>query len=359
MSRVKKIRHWYEKNEQRFSTIFLIGGFIFDSLTLQRIDSLYDNLWFGVNLILVAFCIIFLNREENVGHETWKHFWLFNIMQFSFGALLGGSFIFYFRSATLAVSWPFLLILLAAILGNEFFQKRYARLTFQVAFLYLSVFILAIFLLPILLHRLGPAIFVMSGIASLIAIWFFIKILEKLAHENFRQSWVPMWRSVILIFIAMNLLYFNNLIPPIPLSLKDAGIYHSVTKDASGNYLVNDEERSWFDKILDLRPEVHWVPSSSLYAYTAIYSPASLNTQVVHEWQYQNEAGEWLTATRIPINLSGGRSGGFRAYSTKSVLTPGPWRINVTTPRGQVLGRINFEVVLTDMEPLMTSGLKD
>jgi hypothetical protein len=359
MSRIKKVRHWYEKNEQRFSTIFLLGGFIFDSLTLQRIDSFYDNLWFAANLFVSALCIIFLNREENVGRETWKHFWLFNVMQFSFGALLGGSFIFYFRSATLAVSWPFLLVLLAAILGNEFFQKRYARLTFQISFLYLSIFVLAIFLLPILLHRLGSPVFIMSGLTSLIVVWIFIKILENFAHENFRQSWVPMWRSVIAIFITMNVLYFNNLIPPIPLSLKDAGIYHSVTKDINGDYLVGDEERIWLDKILDLRPEVYWVPSTPLYAYTAIYSPASLNTQVVHEWQYRNEAGEWLTSTRIPINLSGGRSGGFRAYSTKSVLTPGPWRVNVTTPRGQVLGRINFEVVLTSSEPDIITSLKN
>ena len=104
---------------------------------------------------------------------------------------------------------------------------------------------------------------------------------------------------------------------------------------------------------------MHWIPGEALYAYTAIFSPGSLSTRIVHEWQYKNDKGEWITATRIPLFLSGGRSEGFRTFSTKFSLTPGIWRVNVETPRGQLLGRINFEVIKTITSPVLVNSPKD
>lgn len=359
MSKIQQAKEWYEERERHVSTAFLVGGFIFDSITLKRIDSLIDNVWIATNLLLVCICIVLINRGENAGENngSWKNFWLFNVMQFSFGALLGASFIFYFRSATLAISWPFLAILLAAILANEYFQKRYARLTFQISFLYLSVFIFAIFLLPVVLHSIGPFIFILSGVVSLLFVWGFMNVLRMFAKEKFKQSLMPIWQSVTVIFLTLNILYFTNLIPPIPLSLKDAGIYHAISRDAEGNYLVTEEKKGW-GRFFTLGENIHWVPGTPLYAYTAVFSPGSLNTQVVHEWQYKDEAGKWVTATRIPLYLSGGRSDGFRIFSVKYNLTPGEWRINVATPRGQVLGRINFEIVSVTSTPALNTSVK-
>lgn len=41
----------------------------------------------------------------------------------------------------------------------------------------------------------------------------------------------------------------------------------------------------------------------------------------------------------------GGREGGYRGYSVKGNLFAGEWRVNVTTERGQSLGRTSFTVV--------------
>ena len=121
LAKLTQLKNWYEENERKVSSFSLLIGFVFDSLTLQRIDSLLDNLWLIANLIAIGVCIILVNRSDNLKEEEggWKRFWLMNILQFSFGALLGASFIFYFRSAALAVSWPFLLLLLAALVGNQ------------------------------------------------------------------------------------------------------------------------------------------------------------------------------------------------------------------------------------------------
>lgn len=349
-----RARKWYERYERRLSIASLMTGFVVDSLTLQRIDALRENLWIAANILIVGLCIIFLNR----GVTLKKGFWLPNILQFSFGALLGSFFIFYFRSSTLTATWPFLLILLAAMLANELFQKRYEQLAFRLSFLYLSILSFSIFLMPLLLKSIRPEVFILSGIVSLFAIWIYIMLLRRLASERFLENKTHIWTFITIIFLSVNALYFMNLIPPIPLALKDSGIYHSISRNAEGNYIVTDEERG-VEKYFQLSPKVHWQEGKSLYAYTAIFSPGSLNTGIVHNWQYQNDDGEWITVTRTPLYLSGGRSGGFRTFSEKSNFTPGRWRVSVETPRGQIIGRINFEIVPSLSIPRQVRDVKE
>jgi hypothetical protein len=367
INKFRQLKDWYEKNERRVSTASLLTGFVLDSLTLQSVDSLFENLWIAGNFILVAICIVLINRYENTQRgepsagEAEKHFWLFNIIQFGFGALLGAFFIFYFRSATLSATWPFLAILLGAMTANELFKNRYARLTFQLSFFYLCLFSFSIFLMPLVFHRIGALVFLFSGATSLAALWGFLSVLKRFARERFRKSWAPLTRSVAAIFIIVNILYFTNLIPPIPLSLKDAGIYHSISRTVAGNYAVSGEEKNW-TRYFHYREKVNWRRGEPLYAYSAIFSPGAINTDIVHEWQYKNDppagGGEWVTATRIPLYLSGGRDEGFRTYSVKYNLAPGSWRVNVETPKGQLIGRINFKIIESSAHPALETSIK-
>lgn len=354
MKRIAKLKHWYEAYERKLSVASLGLGFFVDALTMQRIDALRENLWIAGNLLLAGLCIIFLNRGKSEGS---KHFWLSNILQFSFGTLLGSVFIFYFRSATLSATWPFLLMLLVAMLGNELYQKRYEKLAFQLSFFYFSLFSFIIFLVPLLLKNIGAEIFVLSGVVSLLLLWLFLELLRKFAREKFIEGRTHIWVLVSLIFVCVNGLYFTNLIPPIPLSMKDAGIYHSIEKSTKGNYIVEAEVRGP-EKYFTFRQPIHWKQGEALYAYTAIFSPGSLNTDIAHEWQYKDEAGEWVTATRIPLYLSGGRQGGFRTYSNKYNFTPGDWRVDVKTLRGQLIGRISFEIIVVDELPELAPEVK-
>jgi hypothetical protein len=336
--------------------VSLAFGFVVDALTLQRIDAWRENLWVAGNLFLVGVCIIVLNRK--IGDKG--HFWFSNIIQFSFGALLGSVFIFYFRSAALTASWPFLLLLLGAMLANEFFQKKYERLAFQLSFFYFSLFSFCIFLVPLVAKEIGPSIFVLSGGVSLFILWVYIFVLHHFVRERFLESRTNIWVLVTAIFIGINALYFANLIPPIPLSMKDSGVYHSIIKDEKGDYVVLGEPRGW-DKYFALGEKVHWQSGETLYVYTAIFSPGSLNTDIVHDWQYREDSPsgeEWISVTRTPLHLAGGRSGGFRTYSGKSNFFPGFWRVDVETPYGQLIGRINFEVVLAEFPPVLFPVVK-
>ncbi len=130
------LRTTYTRFERSISSASLLGGFVFDAVTLKRVDAFWENVWYVAHLAVVAICILALNRAENSGAEAGEpskaHFWFINTLQFFFGGLLSTLLVFYFRSGSLRVSWPFLLILGAAFLANERLKQYYARLYFQV-----------------------------------------------------------------------------------------------------------------------------------------------------------------------------------------------------------------------------------
>ncbi len=331
-----------------------------------------------MHLAVVALCIIFINIQKNppmsekdsstsstgsrqisLEQDTSKvHFWLINILQFFFGGLLSTFLVFYFRSVALAVTWPFLLFLLVAFIANERLKKHYARLTFQISFFYLSLLSFAIFIVPVLFHRIGRDIFLIRGFGSLVVLWLFLRGLGFFVKKKFRKNEKMLYFSVASIFLATNILYFFNLIPPIPLSLKDGGIYHFVSRNSAGNFVVQSENKGWPD-YFSLHENFHAVKGDLTYAYSAIFSPASFNTDIIHEWQtYDPTRRKWITANRVDLIALGGRDGGYRTYSTKANIAPGEWRVNVETSQGQIIGRLRFNVIATDAEPALKTDVK-
>jgi len=146
------------------------------------------------------------------------------------------------------------------------------------------------------------------------------------------------------IFCIFNLLYFLNVIPPVPLSLKDIGIYHSVLHRSDGTYLALYEPAPWYQ---------FWRTTSAEYSsnngtaacFSAVFAPADLQTPIHHVWEYKNAGGEWEERSRISFPISGGREEGYRGWSNKSALVPGEWRCNVETSGGALIGRISFAVL--------------
>lgn len=361
LSSFKRATNWYARYERPISSLSLVAGFVFDTLTLRRVDMLWENVWVAAHFLLVGICIILLSRQENKALEAEDparlHFWFLSTLQFTFGGLLSTFIVFYFRSATLSVSWPFLLIMFGAFLGNERLKRHYARLSFQISFFFLCLFSFAIFIVPVILHQVGPIIFLTSGAASLFVLGLFFKALKYFALENFLRSRKVIFFLISLIFIGINILYFFNLIPPIPLSLKDAHIYHSLSRNTNGDYVVEYEDSGWFG-FFNLYEDFHAMTGETVYAYSAIFSPASLNTNIIHEWQrYDEKTDRWITANRVKLPVFGGRGGGYRTYSLKNAPATGRWRVNVLTLRGEVIGRLRFNIIPTETKFALTTGI--
>ncbi|MBA3733019.1 DUF2914 domain-containing protein [Patescibacteria group bacterium] len=360
--KLTKLKKWYGKYERPLSSLSLIFGFIFDAVTLERIDKVWDNFWVLAHILLVAILMVLVHSvKSKPGDETNPQklqFWLVNILQFVFGGLLSVFLVFYFRSADLSSSWPFLLILAIAFWANESLKRHFVRLTFQVSIFFLSLFCCAIFLVPVLMHEFGTRTFIISGLLSLGSLFLFLYIVSKVSNEKFKTSRSMIFLSVLGIYVGMNVLYFTNLIPPIPLSIKDSGVYHFIEKNSIGQYVGQFEYKSWED-YFKIYHEYHFVQGETAYAYSAVFSPTSLNTTIVHKWQYYDKVSKhWIQYDSVLLPVFGGRNGGFRTFSTERNLTPGKWRVNVETLRGQGIGRIRFNVITSPADNLKTKILE-
>jgi len=358
----ERVRSGYVRLKRPISSLSLFGGFVFDAVTLKRIDMFWENLWVIAHLVIAGACIVVANRASGGVADTDEPsqvpIWTASILQFCFGGLLSTFLVFYFRSGSLWASWPFLLILVAAFLANESLNRHYSRLDFQVSFFFLSLLSFAIFIVPVVLHWMGPLVFLLSGGLSLVMFWLFLAVLRIAAPVSVARGRSLLFVSVGGIFLAVNILYFFNLIPPIPLSLRDAGVEHSVSRNADGNYVVESEPSRWLG-YFRLADEFHCVPGEPVYAYTAVFSPTSLHTDIVHGWQFYDGRRGWTTTSRVDLPLSGGRGGGYRTYSMTKGIRAGAWRVNVETPGGALLGRLRFNVTVQSYEPVLQTEIKN
>jgi hypothetical protein len=343
-----KTKEFISKYERHISAGALLGGFIIDALTLRRIDRLFENLVLIGYLSIVTIGILIMNLYEGgqLQNKVFErlHTFLPFVIQFAFGALFSGFLVFYFKSASLLSSWPFILLLIGLFIGNETFKKLYERTVFNLSVLFLSYFLFAIFYVPLKMGKLGNSIFIMSGIASLVAISIVVAVLAKYTEARVNSFKKLLVLSITGIFVAMNMLYFTNIIPPIPLSLKQTGVYHFVGLTNKG-YVATQElhadERPFYTRAV-----IHVVPGKPVYFFSAIFGPNNLSTNVVHHWRIFDESRQsWVTKSKIPFTITGGRDSGFRGYTYKTSTQPGLWEVRVETERGQVIGRQKFDIV--------------
>ena len=223
-----------QKYERHLSAGSFLFGFILDNITLTRIDLWLDNLILASYLFLAGFGIFlfhFLKRKPSKSKFRYKIVLLLPLLiQFAFGGLFSGYFVFYSKSASLATSWGFVLFIILFLIGNEFFKKKYARLEFQVGTFFIALFSFSIFYVPIIFNSIGAGIFLLSGLVSLFAIWLFINLLSTAIPKRIRITRQFLIRIILFIYISFNILYFTNVIPPIPLSMKESGVYHFIER---------------------------------------------------------------------------------------------------------------------------------
>lgn len=359
---IHQVRNFYGRFERPISSLSLVFGFVFDAVTLKRVDTLWENIWILGHLIIIGVFITLIHTREK-GEEDEKnpskaHFWYVNILQFFFGGILSTYLVFYFHSADIFVTWPFIALLVTAFIANESLKRHYIRLSFQISLFFLSIYSFAIFLVPVVLHKIGAWVFLLSGIFSLVFIALFLKVLFYFIKDKFNKNKKMIALPILGIFILVNFFYFTNLIPPVPLSLKNAGVYHSIQKNREGNYDVTFEDYGWRG-YFNLYSDFKQISGKPVYVFSAIFSPKNLNLTILHEWQYYNEIqNKWTTEKTISLPVIGGRDGGFRTYSMRSNLTSGKWRVNVKTQFGQIIGRLRFNIISSNTEPLLTTAVK-
>ncbi len=355
----KAVRTW-QRYERHISLGAVFGGFTFDLFFITGPDNIIDNLLLLAYLLLAAIIIVLLNvrsRAQMDRESRTEPLILLFVLQFCFGALASNLLILYGKSGTLGSSALFIGLLVAFIFGNEFLKNRYAQLRLNIAVYYFLVLTYVTIALPtFVLHGIGAQVFIISGIVSLAVIAVFLAAIFVFVFKRKEQR--RMWEVsalVGIIFMLFNGLYFLNIIPPVPLALKDIGIYHTLVRQGT-NYDATYEAAPWYAFWRDTSATYTAVPGKYAYCFSAVYAPGELSASVVHRWeQYDAAAKEWQARSVVSFPINGGREGGYRGWSNKAGLEAGKWRCNVETTRGQLIGRTTFTVVESEAAPALST----
>ena len=350
MMTFQNILAWADRNERHLGAVLFVLGFGTDLYTFGTLEIQVVN-WLFVGYVgitaastLVSHYLYSHEKQEESFRRKAAKVSFTLLAQYTIGSLLSGILIFYGKSATVLVSWPFLLMLLAIFIGNEFFRKYKERLTFQTAQFFFTLYAYILFALPLSLHTLGRSTFLISSLVSTGIFALFLIVLYAVGKERFMESFWQILISTLVLLCAMIGSYFTGILPPLPLTLKDSGIYHDI-RHIGDTYIVSAEQKEkWYSAYL--HTTIHITAGEPLYGFSSVFAPGAFNTSISHVWErYDSKNKKWIPVSQVSFLLSGGRNGGYRGYSEITSPDEGVWRLSVRTESGQVIGRVDFTIV--------------
>lgn len=337
-------------HKEHFLTLSFFVGFIIDNLTLRRIDQLYDDVILTVYILvaMVSMALLYATAAKKM-HDTVNDF-LHKAapfcMQYAFGGLFSGMLIFYGRSGPWIDSWPLLIVLIAVIYANETIKDRVQSFVFGMFMLFVGLYAYTVLMVPLVISRMGPVVFVASGVLALVIILMYVQILSLIVPRFIALHKRLLYFVIGVIFVGFNVLYFENIIPPIPLTLKEVGIFESVIHFSDNNtYQLQYEKGAWWQFYKKSDDVVHTNNGAPIYCYAKVYAPTQLKTDIYHVWErYDNATHSWVQYYRTSYPITHVNNDGYRGYTLITHYTSGTWRCSIETARGQVLGRQEFTI---------------
>ncbi len=340
------VRRAWHRTAPIHAPVAIGGGLLWDWLTLVRIDRLFDNLML-MSYLAVLGVLLVLERRFAHGAATpafvsRRIAWVHLGSQFLFGALFSAYAVYYSRSTSAARGAVFLLVLLALMVANEVLDRWLRREWIRLALYAFCAYSFFLFFLPVATGQLFgwavPAALLALGLTVLVA--------------RASRGGLPLARAAVGWAAGLSVLLglqWLDVVPPVPLALEYAGIYHHVERRDDA-YVLRFERLPGLEGWLTEQDRVfRYRTGDAVWCFTAIFAPRGTELDVFHVWAtWDDEAGEWRETDRIAMRMEGGRNGGFRTFTRKQHIVPGTWRVRVETPSGRLLGRLDFEVVPAD-----------
>ncbi len=351
------LRRFIRKHGKYAPILFFIGGFVFDVLTLGRVDRTYDLVMLCLHMTNLSITLYLYNLADD---GKWKGTFLERFeeyfplaIQFFFGALSSAYVIYFSRSVSLSKTVSFFIILIMLLIANEFLKQRISNKYLQFSVYFFISFTFFTFMIPVLISEMGTTIFFISGLISLGCTLTLIMVIYSVSPSTRKEIHLGKLISIILsIYTIINIFYIFRLIPPVPLALDDGIVAHYVEKNGD-NYTVtyekNDSNIFW----REYRDKFVFKPDENVYIYSSVFAPTDLVKSIIHRWKWYNEETlEWELVEDISYEITGGRDDGFRGYTYKNNIWPGLWRVEVITTEELVLGVIDFEILIDEnLEP--------
>ena len=327
--------------------IIFILGFLFDSVTVKRIDSLLDILLEVIYIGALTILLIFQYREN---HQLWRpggwlgRVWHYNVeaLHFIYGGLLSVNVILYFKSSSGAKPVVFFLFLVAMLFMNEMPQIKKFGHRLRLGLYALCVSTLMIYLVPILIGFMGDFVFLLSMGLSLGLVWTVTKLLTDSTKEP-KALRIKLFLPAASVILTIVVLYFLRLIPPVPLSVQAQGIYHDIQKSNSHFILKATKPPFYLFWKKESRPFLYR-EGDAIFYFVRVFAPSRFKHQVMIRWERLDRNNTYVTSDRIPLGVTGGRSEGFRGTATKTNYTSGRWRVSTETEDGRTISYLTFDV---------------
>jgi hypothetical protein len=323
-----------ERKHQRLlryvPALSFIGGFAWDALTLGRSIKAVD-LWILLGYLVGAATVLAVVGRLEESKLRSRLLWLF---QFLVGGVFSALVIFYFLSSSNAPAFIVVTMLTALLVGNEFLDSRYGRMTIAWSVFAVATVMFCNFALPHLLHSISRFSFHVST-AIAIALVLALRAVSRSRSFSIKPA--------LILTVLLLLLHALNLIPPVPLVQKQMVIALSVAR-SQGWYKVTTERRGVQRLNIFDEQKVHRRAGEPIYCFTSVFVPRGIRTTLRHRWMYLQK-GEWTTTDVISFPISGGRDEGYRGYTRKSSVPAGSWRVVTESETGARLGIAKFEVV--------------
>lgn len=347
-----RFKAWVRKNQKYGPVIFFICGFIWDTLTLGRIDRLYDRVILFTYLSSLSICLYLFNvmddgRWKNTFFEKYEEY-LPLAIQFFLGGLCSAYVIYFSRSVSLTKTLSFFIILVILLFANELLKKRISNKYLQFSAYFFVNFTFFTFYIPVLIKSMNTMVFLISGGISLGTTMTLITyIYYKSPSTRVEIHKGKMFGIVIGIYLMINTFYFFNLIPPVPLALERGLVAYNVER-VNGDYAVTHKQKDWYRFWEDSNFYYSTVQGGSVYVFTSIFAPTNLEKSISHQWKWRNpNTGEWQVVDTISYQITGGRDRGYRGFTYKNNLREGEWRVDVITKEGLVIGIVEFFIEFT------------
>ncbi|MCB0272244.1 MAG: DUF2914 domain-containing protein [Bdellovibrionales bacterium] len=323
----------------------LVGGFLFDILTLGRIDQTWSLFQQGIFLFMIFLLLYLHERQERVQKwgEGFAKFWLYHegLLQFFMGGLLSAYTLFYFKSSSSWMVLTFVLVLLLLMVLNEKKGLLDARFPIRYAMVSLCVCSFLIYLVPIVLRALSFWTFLLSIFLSILVYFVWMKLLIPRAQWKTFAS-IKKIIAGIVVPIVFLVLYSFKLVPPVPLAALTMGVYHDVQKKDDTYMLYYN--RPWYLFWQKGDQTFYTKEGDKVWFFTSVFAPTDLKHEIYVKWQKREQNG-WQTSDRIPIEIRGGRDEGYRGVAYKKNYSNGIWRILLETEDERELGRLSFEIL--------------
>ena len=341
------LRAFVHRHERKLDVVFFIGGFIFDMLLIEAPDHVFGIAQQAVYLLLIAILIHFemLFRLHKWRPGKWmRKAWAYRnlALHFFLGTLLNLYSLFYIKSASLFSSLIFLMLMVGFILANELPIVKRAKVSAKIALYAICLFSFFSIIFPIAFGFVGWIPFACAVVTTLFVFALQLKIMLRSLSD--RQMLARAVLAPVVSVLAIFVIFYSlGWIPPVPLSVKEQGIYHQVEK--RGDKVLLSFEKTWWRFWQTSDVDFHAEVGDKIYFFAQIYSPLRITDQVAIRWLQKDAKGNWIPSDKIPMNVHGGRHEGFRGFAFKNNYTPGEWQVRVETSSGVEISRHYFDVV--------------